>query len=231
MNETLTIGDLEFELRRSARRKTIGITVDRDGSLLLHAPTDCPRSTIEQVAETKQVWVHTKLAEKEMLNASAVEKEYVPGEGFYYLGRSYRLGFVEDDDAPELGLYGGFFEMRADCRERARSVFIDWYTQHAQPWLEKRVDRFFGPMGVEPQDIGVRDLGYRWGSCGVRAIHFHWRTILLPPRIIDYVIVHELAHVEEPNHGDAFWKRVERAMPGYRERKRWLAENGAEYTA
>ncbi|MGM0557094.1 MAG: M48 family metallopeptidase [Myxococcota bacterium] len=231
MNETLTIGELEFELRRSARRKTIGITVDRDGSLLLHVPTDCPRSTIERVAETKQVWVHTKLAEKEMLNASAVQKEYVAGESFYYLGRRYRLRFVDDEDAPELGLYGGYFEMRSDVRDEASSVFVDWYQRHAKPWLEKRCERFFGKMGVDEQELGVRDLGYRWGSCGVRALHFHWRTILLPPRIIDYVIVHELAHVDEPNHDEAFWKTVERAMPDYQERKRWLAENGARYVA
>ncbi len=227
--DVITVGDLDFQLRRSARRKTIGITVDRDGSLLLHAPTDCLRETVERVAKEKELWVHTKLAEKEMLNASSVDKEFVAGEGFHYLGRSYRLSFVEGPEHRPLRLYQGRFQLRSDCRERARQHFIDWYSRHAQPWLRSRTERFLGRMDVEAEAIEVRDLGYRWGSCGVRAVHFHWRTILLPPRIIDYVIVHELAHVHEPHHGEAFWMRVERAMPDYEERKRWLAVNGAAF--
>jgi predicted metal-dependent hydrolase len=59
---------------------------------------------------------------------------------------------------------------------------------------------------------------------------FHWRTILLPPRAIDYVIVHELVHLIEPHHGAEFWRRVERALPDYELRKRWLAENGENAT-
>ena len=85
-------------------------------------------------------------------------------------------------------------------------------------------------MRVKPKAIEVRELGYRWGSCGHSGtVNFHWRTILLPASVIDYVIVHELAHLIEPNHTPQFWTRVGRALSDYGKRKEWLAVNGAEY--
>lgn len=75
----------------------------------------------------------------------------------------------------------------------------------------------------------MQELGYRWGSCGEQALNFHWRTLQLPPRIIDYVVLHELVHVLEPRHDSAFWQKVERAMPDYGARKEWLAEHGHQF--
>ncbi len=97
-NPSLVIDGLTYELRRSPRRTTIGITVDRDGSLVLTAPNDCPEDTIEEAARKKELWVHTKLAEKRLLFRPRPPKEYVTGENFYYLGRTHRLLLV---DAPE----------------------------------------------------------------------------------------------------------------------------------
>jgi predicted metal-dependent hydrolase len=76
----------------------------------------------------------------------------------------------------------------------------------------------------------VRDLGFRWGSCGKSGtVNFHWATILLPVSLVDYVVVHELAHLMEPNHTPAFWRRVSRALPEYEQRKTWLAEHGGRH--
>ena len=231
--DTIEVGDLTFEFRRSDDRSTVGVTVDRDGSLRLSAPEDCPLETVERVARQKRLWVHRKLAEKRRLNESAVDKEYVSGETFWYLGRRHRLKVADpdayDEEIPPLGLYQGRFRLREDCRSRARSHFIDWYTDHAEPWLAERLERWNGRMEADVETVEVRDLGNRWGSCRDERVHFHWRTILLPPRIVDYVVVHELAHVHVQHHGDEFWRRVERAMPDYETRKQWLAEEGARF--
>ena len=73
----------------------------------------------------------------------------------------------------------------------------------------------------------VRELGYRWGACGQDGtLNFHWRTVLLPPRIVEYIVAHELVHLHEAHHGAEFWRRLERAMPDDAARKKWLAENG-----
>lgn len=111
----------------------------------------------------------------------------------------------------------------------AREHFIRWYSERARIWLSSRVAEYQSRMEVSPACVKVQDLGYRWGSCGKGEwLYFHWKTILLPTRIAEYVVVHEIAHLHEPHHTPAFWLRVERAMPDYSQRKAWLAEHGID---
>lgn len=233
MTDTLTVSGLTYELRRSDRRNTLGITVDRDGSLILTAPKDCSEETIQHIARKKELWVQTKLAEKRLLFRPRPPKEYVTGENFHYLGRSHRLLLVDTGDdpaAPALRLRRGRFELQRDQRHRADAHFIAWYIRNGRPWIRRRVNLLADRTGVSPISIDIRDLGYRWGSCGPKAnLNFHWRTVCLPPRLIEYVIVHELVHLLEPHHGAEFWKRMERVIPDYAARKRWLAENGHRF--
>ena len=228
MSEPLVINDLDFELRRSNRRKTVGITVDRGGELILYAPEDCPLDIIRETVNEKRFWIYTKLAQKEMLLSPGRKREFVSGEGFLYLGRSYRLRLVQakHGQAP-LRLFQGWFEF--DRRELgdAKSHFIRWYINHAKPWLERRIGLYENRIGVTPNGINITELGSRWGSCSRNGkLNFHWRTILLPPRIVEYVIVHELIHLIEPHHTTEFWILLERTMPDFPVRKKWLAENG-----
>lgn len=227
---TLIIDDLEFTVRRSNRRKTLGITIDRDGELIVTAPVAASVEEIERVVRQKGLWIYRKLAEREFAVGPGRDKEYVPGETFHYLGRSYRLRLVDAENGrPALQLQHGWFELLREERERGEKHFIDWYARHGKPWLTRRVGLWAPRVGVEPGSVRVQDLGYRWGSCGDQALNFHWRTLQLPPRIIDYLVLHELVHVVEPRHDSAFWQRVERAMPDYEARKEWLAEHGREF--
>lgn len=231
--ETVTVGDdLTFDVRRSKRRSTLGITVNRDGSLVLALPEDCPLEEGRAFAEEKQFWIYTKLARRKLLRRPTRSKRYVEGEGHYYLGRSYRLRLVDDagPDVPPLRLYQGRWRLRTDERESAEAHFQAWYVSHGQRYMEERVEQQSNRLEVAPTGVRVRPLGYRWGSCSPDgALNFHWRTVLLPVHLIDYVVVHEMAHLHEPNHDDAFWKRVERAMPDYEQRKRELDEEGGGY--
>jgi Predicted metal-dependent hydrolase len=122
------------------------------------------------------------------------------------------------------------FLLRRDQREQAQDHFIQWYKDNGLPWIEQRVQQYADRIGVTPGSIKIRNLGYRWGSCSKSEhLNFHWRTMQLPPRIIEYVIVHELVHLLEPHHRLPFWQRLERSMPDYVERKQWLAENGGQF--
>ncbi|MCA9593753.1 MAG: M48 family metallopeptidase [Myxococcales bacterium] len=226
--DSLVVDDLHFEVRRSPRRQTVQITVDRGGELVLSAPETCPLKKMEGFVREKRFWIYTKLAEKEALLKDAPTKEYVSGEGFPYLGRGYRLLLVDRQDVP-VKLDRGRFKMRRGVAATGRAAMVAWYAEHALAWLPQRVGRLAGRVGVEPGKVVVKDLGFRWGSCGKDAtLNFHWRTILLPPRIIEYIVVHELAHLHEPHHTPEFWLRVERAMPDFAARKQWLAENAQE---
>ncbi len=220
----LSLHGLDFELRRSSRRRSLTITVERDGALLLSAPPDCGSDVMAQFVHDKLEWIYGKLVLKGMLGQSGPEKRYVSGESFPYLGRNFRLLLVDQQDVPFKLVAGRFQLLRAE-QARARQHVIAWYSAHGKPWLAQRVARFAPRVGVEPSGVHVQDLGYRWGSCGKsRRLNFHWRTVLLPPPIIEYVVVHELVHLHEPHHTPAFWQRVERLMPDFEARKTWLAE-------
>lgn len=118
---------------------------------------------------------------------------------------------------------------RADAKEGQKHLRA-WYAERATDWLGRRVRPWAPRVGKTPASIVVRDLGFRWGSCGKGdRVYFHWKTILLPPRVIEYVIVHELVHLGEAHHPPAFWTRVERALPDFADRKRWLLENAADW--
>ena len=225
----LTVGDLRFELRRSARRTSVQITVDRGGELLLLAPESCSTEVMESFVREKRFWIYTKLAVKDALGPTVPTKQFVSGEGFPYLGRSHRLQLVDAQDVP-VKLERGRFKMLRSAAEKGGAVahMVRWYVERGQFWLEKRVELFQRRVGVEPTRVTVQDLGYRWGSCGKGGrLFFHWRAVLLPPPVIEYVVVHELVHLIEPHHGAAFWRRVERAMPDFSGRKQWLDEKGS----
>jgi predicted metal-dependent hydrolase len=226
MTRTLTVGDLAFEVRRSGRRKTVEIIVDRGGELIIVAPPGLDDAAMKGFVDERKFWLYTKLAEKEALRQPAAQKEFVSGEGFPYLGRSYRLLLVNQQDRP-IKLEAGRFRMLRSEASNGREHFVRWYAEHARPWLLTRVQAWAPRIGVEPKGIEVRDLGFRWGSCSKsRILNFHWATILLPQTVVDYVVVHELVHLREPNHTPEFWKRIERAMPDYGQRKQRLGELG-----
>lgn len=202
------------------------ITVDRNGELILSAPPDVEEDRLREFVLEKRFWIYTKLAEKDRLKRTIPTKSFVDGEGFLYLGRSYRLKLIDDQEVP-LKLLNGRFMLRRDLVADGRANLIQWYNRHAKHWLWDKVQDYVARMEVQPTGLKVQDLGYRWGSCGKgRWLYFHWKTILLPPLIAEYVVVHELAHLHHPHHTPEFWQRVERAMPDFERRKTWLAEHG-----
>jgi len=233
--EFLEVDDLSFEVRRSDRRKTISLIVDRGGQLVIAAPVNCDASLMRSVVQSKKQWIYTHLLEKEKaLILTPTLKEYVSGEGFFYLGRSYRLQIVQPDPNqarnPILQFFRGQFLLRADERFNGRKHFVAWYTKQCGIWLQRQLPSFAQRLDVELPPVNVANLGYRWGSCSASQVNFHWRVIMLPLPALEYVLVHELAHLVVPSHSGQFWETVERVIPEWRERKLWLAENGVLYS-
>ncbi|MBM4781453.1 MAG: M48 family metallopeptidase [Archangiaceae bacterium] len=203
------------------------ITVERDGSLTMTAPPTCQRDQLERFARAKRLWVYEKLALKDELPPS-VKREFVSGEGFPYLGRSYRLQLVRGERAP-LRLEAGRFKLPRAQARAGEQLFTGWYVEHAQVWLEARVAMWAERLGVSPASVTVRDQGYRWASCAAGGrLYFHWRVIQLPPRLIDYVIVHELVHLTHDDHSPAFWRAMARVLPDCDSRRELLRRLGAQ---
>ncbi len=131
---TLTFGELSFELRESARRRTVEITVERDGSLVLATPPQVPLEDLENIVNRNRFKIYSKLIQKESYKAPEGTKTYLPGEGFYYLGRSYRLKLVDEAEVP-LSLFQSRFELLRSRQHDGRDLFIQWYRAHLKTYL------------------------------------------------------------------------------------------------
>ena len=218
MSETLAVENLVFEVRRSSRRKTLGITVDRGGELVLHAPESTEITEVSRWTRSKLLWVYSKLLRKERLAPRLREPDFVSGENFWFLGRNYRLKIM-GGDCEALSFDGKNFRLSANVCSNATNHFRNWYVHNGREWLCRRVGLISRKVGVIPSRVIVNDLGYRWGSCGKDGrIYFNWKLLQLPVRVIDYVISHELAHLLEPHHGPALWTILDRSLPDWRMR-------------
>jgi len=229
MSETLEVGGLTCEVRRSLRRKTLGLTVDRGGELRIHAPESATDYELAKWTRSKLLWVHRTLARKEALAPKVRTPEFVSGENFSYLGRNYRLKIVREPAEP-LRFDGKYFWLAEDARGEAERHFRRWYMRTGRGWLSERMVALARKTGTEASRIEVRDLGFRWGSCGKNGVLlFNWRLLQLPVRLIDYIIVHELVHLREPYHNPEFWQAIDRALPAWRQRKDALRSDGARF--
>ena len=229
-------GGLEYTLKRS-NRKSIRISIERDGAVMVKAPHQVELDNIEKFISEKKVWVYQKLAKKKALNRERPKREFVNGQGFLYLGKSYRLRFIDGagigsgklPKAAPLRLWHGFFELAETEKANARNHFISWYKKQIKRQLKERIPRYDNRIGVTVKDIRIIDLGHRWASCGRNGvINFNWRSVMAPVWVFDYILVHEMVHLIERAHSDRFWQLVSRIMPDYEEYALWLNENGAD---
>jgi hypothetical protein len=228
MTEMLQLGGLGFEVRRSDRRKTLGLTVDRAGELVAHVPSETSLEELTGWINKRLLWVHRKLALKEEVAPKMRAQEYVSGEAFCYLGRRLGLKVVAKQEQP-LQFDGTRFILRRDARP-AEEHFRRWYLEAGTEWFRRRAERLSQHTTRKPTRIEVRDLGFRWGSCGKSGVVlFNWKVLQLPVRLVDYIIMHELVHLVEGHHGPAFWQALGRAMPDWQKRKDALADKAKDH--
>jgi predicted metal-dependent hydrolase len=183
---------------------------------------------LAQLITAKGPWLQAKSRERAETGPPRPPRELVTGEGLPYLGRSYRLLIV--DKAPRLvSLKRGRLELRRDGLDDGTRQLVQWYRQAGESWLRKRVFPWVQRMSTDLSQLRVLPLGYRWGSCSHDGtVNIHWATMQLSPDLVDYVLVHELAHVRYPDHGVAFWRAVDRAMPGWEGRRARLKKAGPD---
>ena len=220
--------DIEYTLIRS-RRKTASIYIERDGKVSVLVSEKLTARQVEDILESKRKWIYQSLAEWQDLNANRIQRDYVNGEGFLYLGRSYRLKLVSDLPEP-LMLKDGYFCLRSTkgSAPDADAVFREFYRAKGAVRIPPRVAYFQAKMGVKSKSIKIMDLKHRWASCTASGnLNFHWKCMMAPLTVIDYIVVHELAHLIHSNHSAAFWNEVDKVIPDFQERKCWLRDNGA----
>lgn len=224
---------INYTLKRSRkRRKTISLNISHNNEIVVHAPYFTPAREINSFVLEKQNWINKtikKQAGRALLNK---EKEFVTGEKFYYLGESFELeAYFEPKEKPGLIFKNGRFYLNApDDNEIKNKLFIAWYKQKALEHISGRVNFYCAMLNVRARGVRISLARQRWGSCSPdNKLAFSFRLIMMPPEIIDYVIVHELMHIREKSHSTRFWKLVEEAMPQYKIHRRRLRELGESY--
>jgi len=183
-----------------------------------------PAEFIEAFIDKKSLWISRKIAEVSARPRPPVV-EFSDGEEFLYLGSAYRLSIVDDADLP-FSFEGGF-HIAKPHRAFARELFVRWYKEKAVSAIKERLDLRASLSGIGYNSFNITSARSRWGSCsGNGDLRFSWRLIMAPLHAIDYVIAHELAHIDRKDHSREFWKRVEGLFPGYAESAKWLKDNG-----
>ena len=217
--------DIEIEKIVRTERKSIALQITDDATLIVRAPFYVNDETIERVVLKRKDWLEKNKNSILKRDPKFSTREFVNGEGFLYLGKYYKLTIVDEQETA-LKLGNGFCLSR-ELLPNARQVFSQWYREKAHEKISERVKWYAQKRGFKYNKINITNAQKRWGSCSSkRNLNFSWRLIMAPLPVVDYVVVHELVHLEEKNHTKMFWNKVKMLMPDYEKHKEWLKRNG-----
>ena len=227
--DSIRFGDatIEYEVRRSARRKkTVQITVER-GGVLVAAPAATPKKELRSIVLKRAGWI---LRQASTERAEAPAKRFVSGQTFPYLGGDVRL-VLEMADSSGVSFEGATLRVfvpaglpDADRAGLIRNALVDWYCARAAEHIPDHVDRWWSRLGRgDKPRILIRNQRRRWGSCAWDGtLRFNWRVMMLEPALVDYIVAHELAHLTVRNHSSDFWSLVARHVPDVKQRRQRL---------
>ncbi len=210
---------MDYQMKRM-KRKTVGIYITKEGSVEVRAPYSAPKAEIDRFVREKEAWIlshQAKALERKQMRDSYKIR---PGGSILFLGREYpsersQNGMVSFDAT-------GFL-LPDTSSDELRAALADFYRRAAKEYLPKAVERFAPLIGKSPKQVRITSAKTRWGSCSAKdGINLSWRLMFAPPEVIDYVVVHELAHLIELNHSPRFWAIVASIIPDYKELRQAL---------
>lgn len=215
--------DLQYKIIYS-NRKTIGISIERDRNIILRVPAGTKNDTIEEFVKRNKRWISRKVTDPRKYN-KIQKTEFISGAAILYLGSFYNLEITKDELTNIV--FDNTFKISQKMQYKVNSLFKDWFIERAKEYIPLRVEQFAYNIGVIYGKIVITDLKHKWGICTKNNdLKFNWRLIKAPLYVIDYVVLHELAHIIEPNHTNNFWRIIKVQIPNYMKAKEWLTTNG-----
>ncbi len=210
------------EIIRS-RRKTLAITIDAFGRLIVRAPAHCSETRIFAFIQEKESWILRKKAEKKGVGID-LPPENLNGYELLLLGKKCKILLAETSfvryDSEENVIYLPL--------KKSKERLVKWLKDNAKRIFSKVTEMMAAQMGVTYKSVSVNSARSRWGSCsGDNAIHYSFRLLYAPRDVVEYVVVHELAHTKHKNHSKAFWTEVEKYVPDWKTKRKWLKLRGA----
>lgn len=208
-------------------RKTITLKVDK-GEVTLLAPRHISWDFLEDFLRSKKEWLFKTLAKQQEKMANVPSFMFLDDDKLYYLGELY--SFQKVYDRKDVAFHNRVFYIPSSSLERAKILLQKFYQKQGEIYLKERVAYYEEKMNIAPKAIRVFNLRGNWGSCtSQKNINFHYKLMMMPPSIIDYVVVHEMCHLVHMNHSKDFWGLVECFYPDYKKCRTWLRENGYKF--
>ncbi len=232
MRHHLLLGEREISylLRRSPRRRSIGLRIDQAG-LTVSVPARLPQREWEALLREKSAWVLDKL--EEMRARAIPEFRWQDGQLLPFLGSPLELAVEPGGPRARPARCDSLLRVALPDPDDAlalRNKVLQWYRREALAFFQQRVNHHARQLGVCVSRLNLSNARTRWGSCTSQgAVRLNWRLIKAPPAVIDYVVVHELAHIIELNHSPAFWEIVASACPDFRELRGFLHDHSISY--
>lgn len=223
--------ELPYTVRRSDRARRARIQVTAEGVEVI-VPRRLPLDQVEPFVESKRAWIDRTLLRMRSAEAERPRPLLQDGGEVPYLGERLRLRVrVEPERRRDhVARHGGELAVAVatDGPAAAAAALERWYRGQARAEIARRLDAAVARVGQSYASLQIRGQRTRWASCSARgAMSFNWRLLLAPPEILDYVVEHEVAHLEIHDHSPRFWALLESRRPGYRDEERWLRRNGA----
>ncbi|GKU29307.1 M48 family metallopeptidase [Clostridium folliculivorans] len=212
-------------------RKTMEIAIEPPNIITVTAPTGTKEEAILDKVASKGSWIIEKIYSFRHMNYQPIQREFVNGEAFMYLGRNYSLQIEVNEKLkkPEIKLYRGKFLVSAKNKDEAsiRKAMEEWLREKAKELIEKRVKYYQRFFHIAPKAIKIKEQKKRWGSCTAKnELLFNWRCIMAKSNALDYIVVHEMCHMYHKDHSKEFWDLLASVMPDYEIRKEWLKNYG-----
>lgn len=217
---------IEFNILHK-KRKTFGIYIDIFGNIEVRVPKDAKEPQIMELVEQKFDWILKKSSEMKERTKGYRKKDYVEGETFLYLGEEYPIQIIETDeiDKNNTVLQEGILKVFVKQYEedQVQEALKRFYYQQGKAILDQRIRYYQKILKVKPKSFRLANNKGNWGTCNSRGeLTFHWKLIMAPIEVVDYVVVHELCHLIHMNHDRSFWRLVGKILPDYEEQQNWL---------
>ncbi len=207
-------------------RKSFSLEINKHGELIVRAPNRAAIDEIKNIVSEKGDWILKKQKELKEKSFSIVQKKFIDGEKFLFLGEEFALT-IKDNARSALEFDGSRFILSGRKKQYGKELFKLWYRIQAESIFDKRIALFSSITNIQYNKVKISDAGKRWGSCSSKKnLNFSWRLVMAPSKVIDYVLVHELAHILELNHSKKFWDTVGQMFPDYKVHRKWLMANG-----
>lgn len=213
--------ELVDEVIRS-KRKTVELRVNSDGRVQLRIPQYADKKSVSEFIKRKKHWI---LKQKAKTEANRFERNYEDGEMIYYLGEKHTIIHKSLNDIV-LEKSGDKIFFDPEFKEFGKDCFKQWFTHNAKSTIIPIAWDISKYLKIELNAVKISSAEKRWGSCSSKGnINLSYMLMMLPPKTINYVIIHELMHIFVPNHSKKFWALVAKAMPDYKKEIKWIDNN------